>query len=227
MKLLVFLFILALQIPVWADDSIYFLGSYMNPNGRSDIFELNHRETTFDVDDLNDFAYTAGFDHYIGDYVALGGSVTYYKEDAVGRDRSFQSPDGSPVQRDFRLKMLPVEFNARALPVGRDVPVILFIGGGVGLYFWDYEETGEFVVDRPTNPRVVTRRASSDGRAFGFNLHGGIHIPFSRSVLLTVEVKQTFVEDDLDRRAFDRDFEPIDLSALLYSAGLTFVFGSD
>lgn len=222
-KLLVLLLVLT-GSPVWADDAIYFLGTYFSPNGRSDIFQQNRRETTFDVDDLNDFAVTGGYDHFIGEYVNVGGSVTYYKEDAVGRDRAFQQPNGGPVIRDFRLEMMPVEFNARVLPLGRDVVIIPYLGGGVGLYFWKYEEEGDFVVDRQTSPRIVTGSASSDGRTFGFHVHGGIQIPLGGSTMFTVEVKHIYVDADLDRREFDPAFEPIDLSAILYSAGLTFGF---
>ena len=204
-------------------DSIYVLGSYLSPNGRSDIFEQNRTETTFDTDDLNDFGTTFGYDHFIGKYLNVGGSVTYYQEDAGGRDRAFARPGGGPAERNFRLKLIPLEFNARALPVGRDVPVIPYIGGGVGLYLWEYEEAGDFVIDRNAGPRIISDRASSDGRALGFNLHGGIQIPFSRSAALIVEVKHLYVNDDLDDDLFDR-FEPIDLSSIIYSAGISFSF---
>lgn len=228
MKRIFFFLIVGLfAVPVIAADSIYIFGSYFSPDGRSDIFEQNRRETTFDTDKLNDFAYTAGYDHHLGEYVVLGGSATYYRADTSGRDRAVRTPLGGPVERDFRLKMIPVEFNVRALPVGRDRPVILFVGGGVGLYFWEYEETGAFVINRNTTPTVVTRRAASDGKTLGFNINGGIQIPFSDSVAFTVELKHIYVDADLDRRAFGSGFDPIDLSAFIYSAGLTFSFGSD
>jgi hypothetical protein len=206
-------------------DSFYMLGTYFSPNGRSDIFEQNRRETTFDVDDLNDFGFTAGYDHFVGDYFSVGGSASFYREDAVGRDRVFRTSSGGPVERSFRLKLLPIEFNARALPLGRDDRVIVFIGGGVGYYFWDYEEVGNFVIDRnSTNPRIIAGSASSDGRTLGFNIHGGIEIPMTESSTFMIEVKHLYVNDDLDRTEFDPDFEPIDLSAILYSAGFSFWF---
>ena len=223
-RLIVAAIILLFASPVLAADSFYILGTYVSPNGRSDIFQQNRRETTFDTDDLNDFGATIGFDHFVGDYFNIGGSACYYREDAVGQDRIFRHSNGDPVERDFRLKLLPVELNARALPLGRDKPVIVFIGGGVGLYFWEYEEVGDFVINRNSTPSVIVGSASSDGRALGFNIHGGIEIPMSESSTFMIEVKHLYVEDHLDRRAFDSDFEPIDLSAILYSAGISFWF---
>jgi hypothetical protein len=212
------------SFPVFSE-SFYILGTYFSPNGRSDIFEQNRRETTFDVDDLNDFGFTIGYDHFVGDHFNVGVSGSFYREDAVGQDRVFRTSNGAPVERNFRLKLLPIEFNARALPLGRDDRVIVFVGGGIGYYFWDYEEVGAFVIDRnSTNPRIVTGSASSDGRTLGFNIHGGIEIPMTESSTFMIEVKHLYVDDDLDRSEFDPDFEPIDLSAILYSAGFSFWF---
>src|SRR5688500_3956424 len=115
MRMLILIGMLLVASPVFAqpENAIYFFGTYFSPNGRSDIFEQNRRETTFDVDDLNDFAATGGYDRFVGEYFAVGGSVTYYREDAVGRDRAVTRPGGGAVTRDFRLEMMPVEFNAR------------------------------------------------------------------------------------------------------------------
>ena len=60
-------------------DSFYILGSYVNPDGHSDIFDQNKAETTFEVDDLNGFGATFGYDHFIGEYVNLGGSIGFYE----------------------------------------------------------------------------------------------------------------------------------------------------
>lgn len=227
MRLFFVLLILFLAAPVWCEDSnaIFIYATYVSPNGRNDIFQQNRRLTTFDVDDLNDFGATAGYDYLLGGYVNLGGSVTYYKEDAGGRDRGFTFPNGGQVAREFRLWMIPVEFNARVFPLGRDFVISPYIGGGVGMYFYEYEEEGFFVVDRNTNPRIVSGRASSSGRPFGFQIHGGIQVPISGATTFTVEVKQQYVEDDLDRSPFfDPSFEPIDLTSILYSAGFSFGF---
>jgi Outer membrane protein beta-barrel domain len=219
--LVVGIFIL-LAVPVWSD-SITFLGSYFSPDGRSDIYGFNHKHTTFDTDDLNDWAGTVKYDHFFGDHFSIGGSASYYKEDAVGLYRAFRNPDGTPLVRDFRLRMIPAEFNATAWPVGRHTAVVLFVGGGVGLYLWEYTEVGDRVINIDTVPIILHDvNVSSDGRKFGFNVHGGIEIPFSDTVALTIELRRLFVEDDLDRGDFDRRFDPIDLSMTIYSGGFSF-----
>jgi opacity protein-like surface antigen len=215
----VFLF----SIPA-SSDSIYILGSYVTPEGESDIFEQNRDELTFDVDELDGFGGTFGYDHFVGEFVNVGGSISFYEEDTTVSDREFEFPNGRPIFRDIRLRIVPLEANVRVLPMGRDLAVIPYIGAGAGIYFWEYEEFGDFVIDRFTDPTVITGSAFSDGADFGFNVHGGVQFPISRSATITAEVKYSKVEGDLDEESFDPAFEPIDLSNLTYSAGVSFWF---
>jgi opacity protein-like surface antigen len=205
-------------------DSFYFLGSYVSPEGDSDIFEQNNEELTFDVDDLNGFGVTLGYDHFVGEFVNVGASVSFYEKDTTVADREFEFPNGSPILRDINLRIVPLEANVRVLPMGRDLAVIPYVGAGAGIYFWEYEEFGDFVIDRFTDPSVITGSAFSDGADFGFNIHGGVQFPISRSATITGEVKWSKVEGDLDEESFDPAFEPIDLSTFSYSAGVTFWF---
>ena len=205
-------------------DSIYILGSYVSPEGDSDIFEQNAEEVTFDVDDLNGFGATFGYDRFVGEFVNVGASIGFYENDTTVIDREFEFPNGDPIFRDINLRIVPLEGNVRILPLGRETVVIPYIGAGAGIYFWEYEEFGDFVIDRFTDPRVITGTAFSDGADFGFNVHGGVQVPISRSATITGEVKWSSVEGDLDEESFDPAFEPIDLSTVSYSAGVSFWF---
>jgi len=206
-------------------DSFYVMGSYFSVEGdSSDVFEQNKFETSFDVDDLNDWGGTFGYNHFIGEYFDVGGSVSYYHGDTTVEDRDFEFPNGQPILRDIHFKVIPVEANFNVLPVGRNYAVIPFIGAGVGVYFWDYEEFGDFVINRFNDPEVITGSAFSDGTDLGWNVHGGIQIPFSRSATFITEVKYSKAEGDLDVQGFDPAFGPLDLSLLTYSAGISFWF---
>ena len=178
----------------------------------------------FKVDDLNDFGGTFGYNHFIGNYVDVGGSLAYYRTVETVQDRDFTFPNGRPVERDIRFKIVPLEANISVLPVGRNLAVIPYVGAGVGVYFWEYEEIGDFVIDRFTDPRVITGSAFSDGTDFGWNIHGGIQIPFSRSATFMSQIKYSKAEGKLDRSGFDPAFGPIDLSMVTYSAGISLWF---
>lgn len=205
--------------------SFNILGGYVTPSADSDIYTQNELETTFQKSDLNDFGITFGYDHFLTEHINLGGSLSYYRSTTLVEDLDFVFPDNSPVLRDIFLEIVPIELNLRFLPIGRESSIIPYLGGGVGLYYWKYEENGDFVINRNTSsPQVITGLATSDGTDPGFHLEGGVYIPIARSLAITGEVKYWRAHGDLDPQGFDPGFEPIDLSATMFSGGVSFWF---
>lgn len=221
--LLLILFSSVLSLPAFAD-SFTVTGSYFIPQGNSDIFSQNERETTFRTSDLNGFGGSFRYDHFMGNYVNVGGGVSFFDQSTHVVDKDFQFPNGSAIRRNISLQIIPLEANFHFLPAGRELPVIPYLGGGVGVYFWQYRERGDFVVDRLSNPHIVTGRADSDGTDPGWHAEGGVEIPISRSATATAEVKYFKVHGDLDKRFFDPAFQPIDLSNVVISGGISFWF---
>ncbi len=217
------LFLVVVSLPAYSD-SITVLGGYVLPKGDSDVFSQNELETTFEVNDLNDFGVYVGYDHFMGNYVNLAFGFTYYRSDTNVEDRDFEFPNGSPVVRNIDLEIIPLEAGIRFLPAGREAPVIPYVGGGIGAYYWRYEEVGDFIINRNTNPSAITGSAFSDGTDFGWHVEGGIQIPVSRSATITAEAKYWDAQGDLDVASFDPLFEPLDLSATMFSAGVSFWF---
>ncbi len=221
--LLSILFLSLLSLPAFAD-SVTVLGSYFMPRGNSDIFDQNELETTFRVSDLNSLGAAFRYDHFVGDFINIGGGVSFFDNDTDVVDNDFEFPNGDPIVRNISLQIVPLEFNVHVLPIGRESPVIPYVGGGVGVYFWQYRERGDFVIDRLTDPHGRTGRADSDGTDAGWHMEGGVQIPFSRNAAATAEFKYFDANGDLDRRSFDPAFEPIDLSSTVISGGVSFWF---
>ena len=212
-----------LALPVFSG-SVTILGGYVMPEAKSDVYEQNEFETTFETGDLQSFGGIVRYDHFLGNFINLSGSISYYESDTSVVDLEFEFEDGYPIGRDIRLEIVPVEFNIHLLPAGREAAVIPFVGGGAGLYVWQYEEIGDFVINRFTDPEVITGVAYSDGADPGWHVEGGVHIPVARSVAVTVEAKYWSAKGDLDKAGFDPDFEPIDLSATMISGGVSIWF---
>ena len=210
-------------IPAHAD-SVTILGGFVTPSGDSDIYNQNEVETDFEVDDLNDFSATFRYDHFIGNLASIGVSATFYESDTLVTDQELEFLNGKPIHRDISLQIVPLEFNLHFLPAGRDASFIPYFGGGIGFYFWEYQENGDFVIDRNSDPSVITGLAFSDGTDPGWHIEGGFQIPFSRSATFTAEAKYWSAEGDLDEQGFDPAFEPIDLSATTISAGVSIWF---
>ena len=128
---------------------------------------------------LGDFTGTVGYDYFLGDYVNLGGSVSFLYSDTDAIDVDFEFEDGSPIFRTLRLQVVPLEANIRFLPTGRDAAVIPYVGGGAGIYFWEYEEFGDFVINRNTDPEIISGTSFSDGADPGWHVEGGVYIPIA------------------------------------------------
>jgi hypothetical protein len=205
--------------------SFNILGGYVVPSQDSVVFTQNETETTFEKSDLNDFGITFGYDHFLSEYINLGGSISYYRGRTAVDDLDFIFDDGFPVHRHIRLEIVPIELNLRFLPAGRDAAVIPYFGGGAGLYYWQYEEEGDFVINRNTpSPQVITGLATSDGTDPGWHLEGGVYIPVAQSIAIAGEVKYWKAHGDLDEHGFDPSFEPIDLSGTMFTGGVSFWF---
>jgi hypothetical protein len=215
--------LLAFGIPVFSD-SVTVMGGYTLPSGDSDVYRQNERETTFRVSDLGGFSGVFAYDHFLGNHFNLGGDVSVYEQNTNVQDVEFSFLDGTPIFRNIRLEIVPLEASLHFLPAGRDVPVIPYIGGGGGVYFWEYQEVGDFVQDRNTDPSIITGAAHSDGADPGWHVEGGIQIPFSRYATFTAEAKYFSASGKLDVRSFDPNFGRLDLSAAMYSAGISFWF---
>lgn len=223
-KFLLFGFIFCvITIPAFAD-SINFFAGYVWPSGDSDIYTQNEAETTFRVNDLNGFSGSIGYDHFFGDHFTLGGNVSFYQGQTTVQDIDFEFPDGAPIFRDINLEIVPLEVSFKVLPAGRNVPVIPYVGGGVGLYYWQYEEVGDFVIDRIIDPTIISGTAYSDGWDPGWHVEGGVQIPVGRAIALQFEAKYWKAEGDLDVAGFDPAFEPLDLTATMFSGGISIWF---
>lgn len=216
--------VVLLSIPAFSD-SMYVLVGYNWPAGKSDVYTQNERETSFRVNDLNWFSGTFGYDHFLGNYVSIGGSVSGYEHDTNVEDVDFEHLDGTPIFRNIRLEVVPMELNLHLLPAGRNAGLIPYVGGGVGIYYWEYEEAGDFVMDRHSlHPSVVRGDAYSDGVDPGWHIEGGIQVPVSSFATIMGEYRYFQAHGDLDTFAFDPAFEPLDLSGSTVSFGAAFWF---
>jgi len=218
------IFVMLLAGPAFSD-SMYFLLGYNFPHGGSDVYTQNERETSFHVSDLNGWSGSAGYDHFLNEHFSIGGSISGYSQHTSIQDNSFVHLDNSPIFRTVHLEIVPTELNLHALPVGRNVPVIPYLGGGVGIYYWQYSESGDFVMNRNSpNPYVVHGYAYSDGWDPGWHAEAGVQIPVSRYATIMAEYRYFHAHGKLDVHSFDPAFGPLDLSSSQVSMGVSFWF---
>ena len=120
----------------------------------------------------------------IGDFFDAGASIGYYQQTVPAVDANFVYPNGASIPADFKLRNAPFTATFRVLPLGHRAPVVPYFGGGVGVNFWRYSESG-FFVDYPADGSIPRTANISDsaltfvgsGTAVGPVVLGGVRVP--------------------------------------------------
>ncbi len=211
-----------LTSPAWADTLSVRLGVFV-PRGKSDIWDLNRQETTLTTGQMVGGTLGVGYDLFAGRWFNAAVAVSFYERDRDVEDRDYVYPDGTPIVRTIQLSIVPVEASLKFLPLGRTRRrAIPYVGGGLGIYFWRYAETGDFVFNRGRrNAFIDFGDFRAEGQDLGWHVMAGLQIPIGRRATLDWEAKYTGLNGKLGPQ-FDPSFQPIDLSGWTFTGGLSF-----
>ena len=99
----------------------------------------------FDLDDFNGASVGGEWLFPFGRIVEGGIGVSYSSRTAFSVYADFEDPDGTEIDQDLTLRMVPLAFTVRLVPTGHRSPVQPYIGAGVGIINWRYSESGEFI----------------------------------------------------------------------------------
>ena len=177
------------------------------PRGHSDLFS--------DVNELygvrrQDFQGVTGGIEYsfnAGNHVELGLHLDGYGRRVESSYRDFEREDGSPIFQELQLTVVPLGFSVRFLPAGRRARVSPYVAAGADVFFYKYEEQGEFIDFFSDNLDVSTDAFVSKGAAGGFHVAAGLRVPVSRDFSLTGEVRyqqaRTRMNDDFSANRID------------------------
>ncbi len=116
-----------------------------------DILNQERDVLAFDISDFNGPVIGAEWLLPLGPYFEAGVGVGFSRRTVPSVYERFVDVDGSEIEQDLRLRIVPVAFTFRALPLGQSSPVQPYLGGGLGILGWRYSESGEFVDFRNRN----------------------------------------------------------------------------
>ena len=108
----------------------------------------------------------------IGQYFEAGAGIGFYRRTVPTVYEDFVDNDGSEIEQDLRLRLVPVSFTVRVLPLGQSNGVQPYFGAGLGIFNWRYSESGEFVDFRDDS--IFRETYVADGNATGPIAFGGI-----------------------------------------------------
>jgi len=136
----------------------------------------------------------------------------------------------------IRYSVTPLQVSVKITPFGRRSRLIPYVGGGLGLYFYNLRLTGDLIdfsdayvytdtagVETPVYPiSYADTYESQFGRfAFGFQVFGGVMVPIGNRMTLDGGVQYNRAKANL--KAF-QGFEPLDLGGLMFSIGFNYWF---
>jgi opacity protein-like surface antigen len=176
-----------------------------------DVLFANREILSFDIADFN--TGSAGIEWLlpVGEFFEIGAGAGIASRRVPTVYSDFVDRDGSEIEQDLRLRIVPLTATVRVLPFGRSRAVQPYIGGGIGFFNYRYSEVGDFVDF--TDRSVFTDRFVAEGTETGPVVLAGLRFPVGDVWSLGGEVRYQKAEADLST-----DFlgSKLDLSGVHY-----------
>lgn len=130
----------------------------------------------FEISDFTGFTFGGEWSFPIGRYFDGAVGVNYYSKSVPSLYAGLVNSNGSEIEQDLKLRIVPFAATFRFLPMGRRNGLEPYIGGGVNVYYWRYEESGQFV-DLSDNS-IFNDTFVGSGGAVGPVILGGVRYNF-------------------------------------------------
>jgi len=188
--------------PVMAQDSVVGvnIGGYLlraeDARARGDALASNLSFLAYDLSDFNGLTFGGDYFISVGAFVEAGVGLNFFQRTVPSVYRGFVNADGSEVEQDLKLRVIPFTVTARFFPLTRDVGFQPYVGGGVSFNRWRYSETGEFVDFSDFS--VFRDNFVDQGTKSGPVFLGGVRFPLGASALIGGEYRFTRAVADLD-----------------------------
>jgi len=212
--------------PALAQQTLNFTFGYFTPTAEDarvdgDILTTNRSSFVFDVKDFNSASVGGEWLVALGNYLEAGAGVSFSRRTVPSVYSGFVNTDGSEIEQDFRLRMIPVAFTMRVVPTGQSSVVQPYFGGGISFISWEYRESGEFI-DR--NRAIFRDTFVATGNATGPVVLGGIRFG-SDTVSAGGEVRFQKADADFDANFAGVANPSIDLGGWTYLVNVGMRFG--
>ena len=164
--------------PAAAQQTLNFTFGYFTVRGEdarvdNDVLNENRNFREFEIGDFNTGSIGVEWLIPLGDYLEAGAGASFSRRTVSSVYTEFIDSDGSEIDQESRMRLTPVAFTVRLLPLGQTSPVQPYFGGGLGIVAWRYSEFGEFV-DFQRRNAIFRDQLVASGNATGPVALGGI-----------------------------------------------------
>ena len=113
--------------PAAAQQTLNFSLGYFTVRGEDarvegDVLNANRGIFVFDIDDFNGATVGGEWLVPLGEYFEAGAGLSFSRRTVPSVYADFVDVDGSEIEQDFRLRLLPVAFTVRVLPLRQTSP---------------------------------------------------------------------------------------------------------
>lgn len=205
--------------------SISFRAGYFMPTGNSDIWDENTADLTYAVSDFNNYLLGFEFNYFASHYLTVGLSVDFYRKSIGSEYVDYVDNLGNPIMQDITLEVVPITGTVKFTPLGNGSPgyrgqrgsrFVPWVGGGLGVYAFRYEEFGEFIDF--TDMSIYDGDFITESAALGFHVAGGVVFPMGLDWDAFFELRYAIAEGELSEDFLG--FDPIDIG------GVSVIFGA-
>ena len=130
------------------------------------MLDVNREYLLFDFGDFNGLLVSGDWSFALGEYFEAAWAFGYYQSTVPTVYAEWVNEDGSEIEQDLKLRIMPATAVVRVLPLGARRAFQPYVGGGLAVYFWRYSETGEFLgTDDSIFSDTFERAARRSGRS--------------------------------------------------------------
>jgi hypothetical protein len=187
----------------------------------NDLFRDDATLYTVQKSDWVDFTGGIQYNMKVVKNLEAGIGFDFYGQTVHTEYRDYERESGAPIQQSLMIDILPMSLELRLIPTSRRAKVAPFVGVGFDLYFWKYEEFGEFVRFSDPSLPVIEDSFISEGVNPGFHVTGGIRFPINDDIGITAQGKYQWGTAEMGD---DFRGNKLDLSGASVTLGLTIRF---
>ena len=187
---------------------------------QGDVLNANRSFLAFDVADFKSAAVGAEWLVPLGNFVEAGAGVGFSRRTVSSVYANFTDNDGAEIEQDLRLRLVPVAFTVRVLPLGQANALQPYFGAGLAVVSWRYSESGEFI-DFARNREIFRDSFVAEGSETGPVVVAGLRFG-GETVSAGGEIRYHSAEADLDDRFAG---SKIDLGGWTYNVTVGVRFG--
>ena len=197
---LVFAAIMTCARPAHAQQTLNFTLGYFAPLGvdarvSGDTLNVARRDLVFDVGDFGSASVGGEWLLPLGNFFEAGAGVSFSQQTVPSVYADYVDSDGTEVDQDLQLRLVPLAFTFRVLPLGQRSPVQPYFGAGLGIVNWRYRESGEFI-DFNAGLEIFEDSFEATGTSTGPIVLGGIRFA-GRTASAGGEIRYQHADGDL------------------------------